>query len=139
MITNNPSYIFSYWLFLWTILYILNIVNFNPLFLLLPAILINLLELFVMFHYNNSTFHIIIFTILFIIMKLIPYYIIQNDKIKRNDIIFSLSIYGFYIFWLYITGENIIDLLKEYMTRIQKDKALGPITAFLEKTIKSYS
>lgn len=139
MITNNPSYIFSYWLFIWTVLYILNIVNINPLPLLLPAIFINLVEIFVMFYYKNSTFHIIIFSILFIVMKLIPYYIIHNDKIKRNDIIFSISLYGIYLLWMYITGKNIIDLLNEYMIRIKKDKALGPITAFLERNIKSYS
>ena len=139
MITNNPSYIFSYWLFLWTVLYILNIVNINPLPLLLPAIFINLVELFIMFYYKNSTFHIIIFTLLFIFMKLIPYYIIHNDKIKHNDIIFSISIYGIYLFYLYINNENIIDLLKEYMIRIQKNRALGPITSFLEQNLKSYS
>lgn len=139
MITNNPSYIFSYWLFIWTVLYILNIVNINPLPLLIPAILINLVEIFIMFYYKNSTFHIIIFITLFIVMKLIPYYIIHNDKIKRNDIIFSISIYGIYLLWLYITGKNIIDLLKEYMIRIQKNRALGPITSFLEQNLKSYS
>jgi hypothetical protein len=139
MITNNFSYIFSYWLFLWSVLYILNIVNFNPLPLLIPAIFINLVELFIMFYYKNSTFHIIIFTILLIVMKLIPYLLIRNNKVKRNDIIFSIFIYGIYIVWLYITGKNIIDLLNEYIIRIKKDKALGPITTFLEKTIKSYS
>jgi hypothetical protein len=72
-------------------------------------------------------------------MKLIPYYIIHNDKIKHNDIIFSISIYGIYLFYLYINNENIIDLLKEYMIRIKKDKALGPITSFLEQNLKSYS
>jgi 2',3'-cyclic-nucleotide 2'-phosphodiesterase (5'-nucleotidase family) len=72
-------------------------------------------------------------------MKLIPYLLIRNNKVKRNDIIFSIFIYGIYIVWLYITGKNIIDLLNEYIIRIKKDKALGPITTFLEKTIKSYS
>lgn len=139
MITNNFSYIFSYWLFLWSVLYILNIVNFNPLPLLIPAIFINLVELFVMFYYKNSTFHIIIFIILLIVMKLIPYLLIRNNKVTHNDIIFSISIYGTYLFWLYINGESIVKLLKNYTIEIKKNKPLGPITSFLEKTIKSYS
>jgi hypothetical protein len=114
MVITRFDFIFSYWVFILVILYILHFIKYNPTPLLIVGIIINIYEIILMIYYQNSIPHIITFTILFIIMKIIPYLYIKNVKITIDDILFSILITMIYFLWLIVNKVDIVEFFKNY-------------------------
>ncbi len=91
--------IFSYWIFIWFILYYFNIIKYNPLFILIIAYFITLLELIYLFNNNINKYNFIKFFIINVIIKLIPIILIFKYPIIINN---EDLLCGFYILCLYI-------------------------------------
>jgi len=91
--------IFSYWIFIWFILYYFNIVKYNPLFILIIAYFITLLELIYLFNNNINKYNFIKFFIINVIIKFIPIILIFKYPIIINN---EDLLCGFYILCLYI-------------------------------------
>ena len=130
------DYVFSYWIFVWFILYYYKIIKYSPLFILLIAIIENFF-LFIIHIFNfiidNSYynfFKLIVFIFINFFIKVLPlYYIIKIENnvktieefikliklIKKDDILMSLYLLIFYIIWLFI--NNVISI-KNYKLNI---------------------
>jgi len=91
------DYIFSYWILFWYILFILKIINYNPKFILIIAIIQNSLGLLykLLFEPILNSF---ILAIIILFTKIIPLYSIVNTKIKNKDIYFAILLFIFIIF-----------------------------------------
>lgn len=133
MIITRFDFIFSYWVFILVILYILHFINYNPTPLLILGILLNIYEIVLMIYYQNSTLHIITFTTLFIIMKIIPYLYIKNVKITRDDIRTSILIILIYFLWLFVNKVDIVEFVKNYTIGIKENKPNGPFTYYVDR------
>jgi|TARA_B110000261_G_C12731071_1_gene216487 hypothetical protein len=106
------DYIFSYWILFWYILFILKIINYNPKFILIIAIIQNSLGLLYKLLYEpilNS----FILAIIILFTKIIPLYSIVNTKIKNKDIYFAILLFIFYNFWIYINETNLYEIIGE--------------------------
>ena len=124
----KPYNIFSYWILLWYILYIFHIASYNPKFILIIAIIHNFfIWIYKLFNYSLKQF--IIFSIVFIVIKIIPYISIRNTKIKKRDIIFSILLVLLYLLWININNISLYKLM------IELNKDNGPLTKIINNYI----
>ena len=122
------DYVFSYWIFLWFILYELKLVKYSPKFIIIIGIIENL-GLFSYFIYKKSSFYNIAkFIIINIFIKIIPLYLVWKDKIIWDDISASLALFLIYLLWLVINNRSNYlfneynELIKGYVNQKYKDK-----------------
>lgn len=94
--------IFSYWIFIWFILYYINFIKYNPLFILLCAYIFTFFELIYLSKTKISNYNFIKFIIINIIIKFLPILLIIKFPIKINLIDIYISIYLFIIYYLFI-------------------------------------
>lgn len=117
------DFIFSYWIFLWYILYMLKIVNFNPLLALIIGLIINIFQLIIKLVYKHSLKSIISFCIINTFIKVIPIITIFNNKIFfYKDLITLLIVFTVYVFWMILNKK--IKISKEDIIKENKNKVM---------------
>ncbi len=92
--------IFSYWIFIWFILYYFNLVKHNPLFLLIIAYVITFFEFIYLWYHNTNTYNLTKFFVINVIIKFIPIMLIFKYPfvIHKQEIwigLYTLCLYGF--------------------------------------------
>ena len=129
----RPDLIFSYWIYLWYILYIFKVVKYNPKFAIICGMIENLIILLLMCIYNTKKILIVLFIIMFFILKLIPLYTIWNDNIKLNDDIKNTSLlFIIYLLWIHLNQLNITDALTNSKNLILYNKNTMPGMTILQ-------
>jgi len=93
------DFIFSYWIVVWYILYVLSVTKYNPKFALIIGLLDNLAMLLVLWFFS-TTENMIYFVIVNFLIKFIPYYTIRNTRIYTKDIYAFFVLFGIYILWI---------------------------------------
>lgn len=92
---------FSLWIYIWFILYHYKYTDFNPLFALIIAFVIGyVLFIIPMLKNNVSISYLFYFTIIALIIKIIPIYLIKNDEVKANDILFTFTLFAIYLLYM---------------------------------------
>jgi len=77
------------------------------------------------------------FLLVIVISKIIPYYIIRNEYIKVNDIIFTLLLFNLYLVWLLINKKDFKAITSTIMNSLLKDDHKTPFMFFFKK-IETY-
>ncbi len=121
--------IFSYWLFVWFVLFYVGIIKENPLLFLCIGYVIVIIEMIYLISKKTSTYNIKKFFIINIIIKLFPILIILlTSPIKINlykDIKFGLIVILIYVIVMNILGINIkneyLNMINSYV-KDEKDK-----------------
>ena len=126
------DYLFSYWIFVWYLLYFFRFTNYNPKFVLICAIIENIFFLFFMIYYKTYLSVIILFLLGMFIIKIIPLYLIWNTNIKWRDIVFTFILLFIYIIWLYINNVSIYYVLNELKQVILNKKKFPSIELLLK-------
>lgn len=126
--------VFSYWIFLWYLLYILGFVKSNPKFALLLGLIENAIILIFMCFYSSYE-TIFYFVLINSLIKVIPFYTVMNSEIKNNDMINTLELFVIYLLWLYVNQLTVTEVYKESVYSLLYNKASTPFIYF----IKSYS
>ena len=124
---------FSYWLFIWYILYQFKFTLYNPKMSLLLALCENALTLFAMIYYNNKLLYILVFCILNTLIKVIPIWTLWNTAYKWDDYYAGFILFIIFSLWLYVNNVNIIQLEEEMHSEIKKGNPAGPATYYAEK------
>lgn len=133
------DYVFSYWILAWYLLYIAKITKYNPKFVLILGIIENSFLLLFMIIYKTKISSIVIFIILNIFIKIIPYYTVRNDKIIKKDIIATIILFIIYCLWLYInTGNNVIEFHLKISESVIKDKNETPAMRFINYIVSKF-
>lgn len=101
----RPDFVFSYWIFLWFILYKLKFINFNPKNALIFAIIINISMLGFLIKKKSTTYNIIKFIIINTIIKIIPFIFIYKSTVTNLDNYFFVVLFCLYIFWTHLNGK----------------------------------
>ena len=113
----------SIWIFIYTIAYLLKIAPYNPVILISIALIFFIASLFIIVKNLNERSLLIYYLIINFIGKVIPLFIIINDKITNNDIIFTVYFILIYVIYMLIMKEDIICVYNEYIEFIiDKDK-----------------
>jgi hypothetical protein len=129
--TTRFDYVFSYWLFTWYILYELKIIRYNPKLGLSIGLIVNLIELIIMFYYNYNNYYIILFIVINSIIKLIPLWRLKDINYKKQDIDILLFIFIIYIIWLLYNNININHITT--IDDIKNNKPFTPLIYLLNK------
>lgn len=129
----RPDFIFSYWIFVWFILYFTHIVTINPKLWLIISLLENIISILVI-SLKAKMYIIIRFIIVNFFIKAIPLYLIWNTKIHNIDIFYSICILVIYLLWLYINNFTLYSIYKMiYNSHIHNSLYIGPLSYVYDK------
>ena len=126
------DYLFSYWIFVWYLLYFFRKTKYNPKFILICGIIENIILLFFMIYYKTNAIIILLFIFGMFIIKIIPTYIIWNTNIKGKDILFTFTLFFIYLIWLYINNKSLYYLYND-TKQVVLNKKYFPSTELLLK------
>jgi len=127
------DFTFSYWVFAWFVLYEMEITKYNPKFALLFAFVINIAQLLIRIFYENSLIYIFLFVFANSFLKIIPLWILKNDKITYSDIMASFYLFAIFNIWLMLNGTNVIEISQELLKTIQHNQPSGPFIYYTDK------
>lgn len=102
------DFIFSYWIFVWYLLYISGIFPYSPKIALLLAISINIIMFVLMIYYKTRGIYIFNFIFINFFIKILPYYTLIREKIYMRDLKHLVIIFIGYSIWLYMNGLSVI-------------------------------
>jgi hypothetical protein len=134
----RPDFIFYYWIFIWFLLYWFKITKYNPKFLLILGILENLLTIGLTVYYKTNVFYIIYFIVVLFFMKVLPLYLVWNNKNNIRDLKRSVLIYIFYNFWLKYNKTDFLTIHKSILRSIIGEKNETPILCLISKISSKY-
>lgn len=98
----RPDYIFSFWIFIWYLLFIAKIVSVNPFYLLCFALLVNCIDIIIRLSMNYSTKGIVSYIIITFLMKVLPILHLYNTYDSYNFDVSFIYIFIIHIFWLWM-------------------------------------
>jgi len=124
---------FSYWIFIWYILYVLHLIKYNPKIGLLFSLVANILLLLLMICYKTTTHLVLLLLFVMLFEKIIPLYTIWNTKIRRQDIYFFVILFSIYIAWIIINKQNNHEVINSIKNLIIYKKNTLPGMQLLEK------
>ena len=102
--------LFSVWVFLWFVLYYLKLIQYSPKFWLIIITVYAALSIVYMIYIQLKPMYILAVILLMVISKIIPLYIIFNDLIKINDIVFGFILGVVYLLWLTYKNVNVFTI-----------------------------
>ena len=125
--------IFSYWIFIWFLIYKLKWVMYSPKFAIIFGLIENLFMLIMMFLFGTKMESIIYFIIINIFIKVIPLYYLRNDYISWKDIYFTFVLFILFIIWLHINNKSLIGNLKLIHDSLVYNEFNTPFFALIKK------
>jgi len=133
---SRPDLIFSYWIFVWYLLYYFGFVSFNPKFAIICGIVENLFIMILMIYYQTRIKLILLFLIMFFILKVFPIYTIWREKVRISDISATIALFGIYLFWVIIVNKKTVyNFTRQTTDLIVHNKNTLPGMIFLEKLL----
>lgn len=130
--------VFSYWIYLWYVLYAFNFTGYSPKFPLILGLIDNLIMLIMMLLYGTSKRTIFYFILINTLIKAVPLYYLRNEKIKMKDVFFTLLLFIIFIFWLHINSQSLIGNLKIIHDSLLYGKNKTPFMALLNNIKKNF-
>jgi len=125
--------VFSYWIFIWYLLYEFKLVKSAPKLALILGLIDNLIALCLMFYYANPYINIFIFSLINFCIKVIPLWRIRKIQIKIYDVYLFIIIFILYNIWLYLNNTNFYQTVYDSFYGIQKNLPIGPISYYLKQ------
>ena len=126
------DFLFSYWVFIWYILYKIKITSYNPKLALLFVLFVNIIIMFVMIYYLINIINIIIHCIIPIIfIKIIPLITLKNNN--KYEIYPLIFLFIFYNLWLYINNISLYKILNIQYNNIINNNPIGPLGSYINK------
>lgn len=108
MITYDQ--LFSVWIFVWFLLYYFKFIQYSPKFWLILITFYAALSIVYMIYIQLKPNYILTVTLLMVTSKILPLYIIFNDMIKINDILFGFGLGIVYLLWLTYRNKNVFTI-----------------------------
>lgn len=128
---NRIDFVFSYWIFVWYIFYIIGIVKYNPKWALTLALIENTFALALMIFYKNSFINIFLFCFINLFIKILPLWSLRKTKYEINGIYSLIILFLIYLLWIKINNipfKNIYEWIKT-------DKDAGPFTYYAKRLL----
>jgi hypothetical protein len=130
--------VFSYWIYVWYLLYALKIITYSPKFFLILGLIDNFFMLIMMLLYGTSKKTIFYFIIINTIIKVVPLYYLRDEKIRMKDIYFSLVLFIIFVIWLHMNEQSLIGNIKLVHDSLLYGKDNTPFMNLLKKIKINY-
>ena len=129
------DFVFSYWVFVWFLLYHFKLVSYNPKFALVIALFANIIKLFTMIYYNNSFIYIFLFILIQLCIKIYPLWTLRNTIITTREIVSTMIVFILFNLWLWLNNESIVQLTKKGHDSVKENKINTPLIFSIDKYI----
>ncbi len=129
------DFVFSYWIFIWYVLYQYKIVDYNPKLALFIALIHSIFVLVLMIYFNNSMIHILLFIVIQLCIKIYPLWSLRNVSSSSRDIYDMIGLFIIYNIWLWLNNHNIVHLHKTTYQSIRENKISTPIIYLVDKYV----
>lgn len=130
--------VFSYWIYLWFILYIFKYTIYSPKFALTLGLIDNIVLLFLMFIWGTSVKTIIWFIIINTLIKIMPLYYLRTEPYKIKDVYFTAGLLLIYIIWLHINNQSLMGNIKIIHDSLLYGKNETPFMYLLSNIEKNF-
>lgn len=138
MAVLRTDLVFSYWIYLWYVLYAFKITNYSPKFPLILGLLDNIVMLFLMFVYGTSRRTIFYFIIINTLIKVVPLYYLRNEPIKMKDIWFTGILFIIFIIWLRLNQQSLFGNIKLIHDSLLFGQDKTPFMDFINKLKRNF-
>lgn len=94
-----------------------------------------------MFYYKTKSITIIYFIIINFFIKIVPFYMMINEKIKISDIYATIVLFLIYCLWVYLNGETVIEYHNKIFDSLIYNKNETPfigLMSYIQKYFKDY-
>lgn len=125
------DFVFSYWIYVWYLLYISKWVSHSPKFAISLGIVENIVLLCLMIWFGSNKKTIGYFVLINTIIKVIPLYTLRDESIRSVDVIVSLVFFLLYIFWLAINKK--LDYRSAYESVLKNDTPFLSFMSFVKR------
>ena len=130
--------LFSFWILIWYVLYIINLIKYNPKFWFFIALLSTLYNFYVMFYFKRY-YMALVFIIIVIIFKVIPIWTLRNTALRVKDIIAGLLLFIIYYIWLTYNNDTLYSLFHGFYISIRDNKPTSIEFMYLLNSLKILS
>jgi hypothetical protein len=130
------DFTFSYWIFIWYVLYILRVTTFTPKIALVLGVIHNILLWLIMFYYKNDWIHIVTFFLINLCIKGIPLWTVRNDPYRWKDFYALVVYFIMYIIWLFVNDQLHTRGIEKGLQQIKDNVPSGPFMQFVDKSIR---
>ena len=130
--------VFSYWIYIWFILYELQIIDYSPKFPLILGVIYNVIMLFFMTLYGTSRRTIFYFIVINTLIKVLPLYYLREESIRMSDIYFTGGLFLLFVFWLHLNKQSLVGNIKLIHDSLLYGKDQTPFMALLNKIKQNY-
>ena len=134
----RPDLVFSYWIYVWYVLYVFKLIQYSPKLALILGLIDNIFMFIMMLLYGTSKKTIVYFIIVNTLIKVVPLYYLKNEQIKVNDIYFTCGLFVLFIIWLHINEQSLVGNIKIIYDSLLYGKNETPFMALLQKIEKNY-
>ena len=138
MAALRADLVFSYWIYLWYILYAFKITNFSPKFPLILGLIDNIIMLLLMLVYGTSKETIFYFIIINTLIKVVPLYYLRNEPIKSIDIYFTIFLFVIFFGWLHFNKQSLFGNIKLIHDSLLYGEDNTPFIAFINNVKKNF-
>jgi hypothetical protein len=132
------DFVFSYWIYVWYILYAFKITNFSPKFPLILGVIDNVIMLILMLMYGTSKRTIFYFIIINTLIKVVPLYYLRNESIRTKDIWFTIFLFAVFFIWLHLNKQSLFGNIKLIHDSLLFGQDKTPFMAFINNIKKNF-
>lgn len=126
---NRPDLVFSYWVIGWFVLYIIDVIPYNPKYLFILGIALASIQFGLMFLYQASVSHILFFLLANLLLKGVPLYVLFGKKTTDGDVIAMCFVLALYILWLKVNNKNFHRFFVEFIAPVKNDRKAFPVVS----------
>jgi hypothetical protein len=138
MASLRPDLVFSYWIYFWFLLYILRIIQYSPKFALILGLIDNIIMLFLMLNFGTKKKTILYFILINTFIKIIPLYLLRNERIKMRDIYFTIVLSFLFVLWIHMNSQTLVGNLKLVHDSLLQGKNGTPFLSLISKIERNF-
>ena len=138
MAALRADLVFSYWIYIWYILYAFKFTIYSPKFPLVLGLIDNIIMLIMMLSYGTSRRTIFYFILVNTFIKVVPLYYLRNETISIRDIYLTFCLFLVFIFWLHLNKQSLIGNIKLVYDSLLYGKDQTPFMSFINKIKKNF-
>jgi len=132
----RTDYLFSYWIFVWFILfYATSLKNPvpSPKLAFIVAIFENIIEIILLSRVNKNPWQILKYFITIFLFKILPIYLMWDiPVVLPRDIYILIGVFLVYNIYLYAMGTSLFEVYKETNQSLEQNQNQTPFYRFLD-------
>jgi hypothetical protein len=134
----RPDLVFSYWIYVWFLLYFFQWTNYSPKFALLIGLIDNIVMLLLMILFGTTMTAIINFVIINTIIKIIPLYYLRKERIVIKDVYFTCILFLLFVIWIHLNKQTLVGNLKIVHDSLLYGQNRTPLMSLHSKIKKNF-